>query len=195
MKKNLLIICLDLFLIVFLLVILPSIAIKKRQGTSHDTGNQQIAFVKENPITFSFVSNKANLQSLSIDMKNPRVTNNSKINFEITSPNSKRNIVFYGNNAGDPSSVPLKFSPFSDPAFTKYSVYLSTDNTDPESIYLITDQDSQPVFRSYYLQSDLKTNLRANAQRQLELIGQRNQIFNVIYLLLIFLLNYLVLVL
>lgn len=195
MKKNLLIICLNLFLIVFILVILPSIAIQKRQGTSDDLGNQQLTFVKENPLTFSFISNKSNLQSLSIDMKNPRISNNSKINFEITGPNSKRNIIFYGNNVGDPSSVPLKFSPFSDPPSTKYFVLLSTDNTDAESLYLITNQNQQPVYRSYYLQSNLKTNLRTNIERQFELFRQRSQIFNIIYLLLIFFLNYLILIL
>lgn len=191
MKKNHIIICLNLLLVVFLLIIFPSFVIKKRQGTSHDNGNLQTAFTKENPITFSFISNRSNLQSLLIDMKNPRISNNSEINFEIDGPNSKRNIVFYGNNVGDPSSVPLKFSPFSDPPSTKYIVSLNTENIKKEDLYLVTNESLQPVFKSFYLQSDIKINLRNNFNRQIELIKQRSLIHNVIYIILIILLSYL----
>jgi hypothetical protein len=118
-------------------------------------------------------------------MKNPAILNNSKINFKISGPNSQREIVFYGNNIGDPSSVPLKFDSFSDPASTTYQVSLSTDNVDPQSLYFITNQDYQPLFNSYYLQSDLKTNLKTNFNRQLNLFHQRNLILNVIYITLI----------
>jgi hypothetical protein len=192
MKKYLLIICLNIFFIAFLLVIFPSVAIHKRQGTSKDNGNHQISFIKKNPITFSFVSDKPNLQSLFVDMKNPGVSNNSKINFEISSPTSQRNIVFYGNNVGDPSSVPLKFSPFFDPPSTTYSVSLSTDNTDTQALYLITNQNSDPIFRSYYLQTDFNTNLQSNIQRQFEIFKQRSSIHNLIYIFSIIFLSLLI---
>lgn len=192
MKKIILIICLNILLPLLLLVILPSFTIRKRQGTSINSGTQLLSFVKDKPVTFSFISDNSNLQSLSIDIKNPGVINNSQINFDITGPNSQRSIVFYGANVGDPSTVPLKFSPFSDPKSTKYIVSLTTNNTDHGSLYLITNDIYQPHFNSFYLRSDIRTNLKVNFQRQLDLFKQRSLIHSIIYFTTILLLDYLI---
>lgn len=195
MKKITLIISLNIFILVFLLVILPSFTIKKRQGTSISNGSNTLSFIQKNPISFSFISNYSNLESLTIDLKNPMVLNNSKIIFKIIGPNSEREINFYGKNVGDPSSVPLKFTPFLDPPGTNYLVSLTTDNTDHSSLYLITDKNQQPVFNSFYSQSNIKNNIKYNLQRQLNLFQKRSQIHNIVYFSLIIILNCLVIIL
>ena len=172
-----------------LLVIFPSLVIQKRQGTFIGYGSQNLSFVESKPIKFSFISNLSNLSSLTIDMKNPRVLNDSLITFDIVGPNSEKSVVFYGDNVGDPSTVPLKFTPFSDSPLTKYEVTLSTNNTVHDSLYVIANKEMQPIFTSYYRQSDIKANLQSNLQRQISLFQHRSTTHNFIYISLILVLN------
>jgi len=177
MKKNLLLISVNL-LIPFILVVLPSI-ITTRQGTSQTEGGQLLSFVKDKPITFSFISDRPNLSSLSIDFKNPSLANTSSIEFNISNSSSTKSLSFSGANIGDPSTVPLKFPEFNDPVGTKYTVTLTTLNVDPNSLYLVVNDQQQPVFKSYYHQTNFQ-------------IKFPHLYYNYFYLGLILLLNYLI---
>ena len=192
MKKVLLILSLNILLPLIMLVVFPSILIRIRQGISSTSNAKLISFVKNKPISFSFISNLPNLYSLSLDMKNPSILNNSRIDLDITGPSSQRSVVFYGANIGDPSTVPLKFSPFSDPPNTNYLVTLSTDNENNNGLYVITDSQGQVVFRSYYLKSNFYQNIIDNFKRQIELFSQRSPWHNFFYLFFIILVNLLI---
>ena len=180
MKKTFYLIGLNLSLAV-LLIIVPSLLIRSRQGATNISGNQQFSLTKSHPLTFFFNSNFGNLQSISLDMKNPNVANNSKIFVNISSPNDSRQITFSGSNVGDPATVPLKFLPFNDTASTPYNVTITTDNLKTESLFVTTNQNNQPVFRTFYQQTNFKSNLQFNIQRQLQLIRQRDLITNILY--------------
>jgi len=193
MKKFLLLICLNLIPPLLLLVIIPSLFIHVRQGTSQDQGGHLLSFISNNPVTYSFISDHSMLQSLSLDFKNPGLNNNSLITLNITGPTDQRTVVFYGSNLGDPSTVPLKFQPFIDRELSKYFVTLTTDSTDPYGLYLITNSDQQPVFKSYYLQPGFKSNLNINLNHQLDLFRQRNLLHNIFYIGSIIFIDFLIL--
>ncbi len=193
MKKTFLIIGLNLSL-VMVLVVFPSVFIRSRQGNSNTNGNQQFSFTTNRPLTFYFNSNFSDLQSIFIDMKNPNIDNNSKIYVKISGPTDSRQLTFSGSNVGDPATVPLKFLPFTDPPLTKYQVSLTTENTKSENLFIITNQNNLPVFKTFYQQTNFKSNLMFNINRQLDIIHNRNLIFNLIYFGTIFFLDYYILI-
>lgn len=192
MKKILILICINLLIPLLLLVVLPSILITVRHGISNISPEQPISFIKEKPITFSFISDQSNLRSLNIKFNNPGVLNNSRIVFDIKSSTSERSVVFHGNNIGHQSNIPLKFTPFNDPKNTKYQVSLTTDNTDHSNLYIIVNTSGQPIFTTYYSQTNFVYNLKQNIQNQLEVFFKRSIIHNTFYLAIIFVLNYLI---
>ena len=122
-------------------------------------------------------------------MKNPEIKNNSEINVQIVGPHDTRSVKFFGANVGDPSSIPIKFAPFSDSIGTKYSITLTTENENPQSLYIQTDDKEQPVFITYYQQSGFKDSFQYNINHQIELFKHRTISYNIVYLSIILLLN------
>lgn len=192
MKKIIILICINLLIIILLLVVLPSSLITVRKGISNEGPEKSISFIKEKPIEFSFISDQPHLESLNIKFINPGVLNNSRIIFDINSPTSNRSVVFYGNNIGDQSNIPLKFTPFTEPKNTIYQVSLTTENINHSSLYIVTDISGLPIFTTYYSQTNFVSNLKQNIQKQIESFSHRSTIHNTLYLGIIFVLNYLI---
>jgi hypothetical protein len=193
MKKALILITINIFLPITLLLVIPSIFIRSRQGVTRDIGNNLLSFISVKPITFNFVSNLDNLETLILQLKNPSLNNKSAITVDITGPNDSRSIVFSGSNVGDPSSVPLKFLPFSDKAGTSYTITLTTDNIVHDGLYVITDVSNNPLYETFYNTPNLKENLYSNYLRQAELMSKRSQIHSLVYLSLLLSLNIMIL--
>jgi hypothetical protein len=190
MRKIFVLTILNLIIPAFFLVILPSIFITTRAGTSITSGSKLLPVTINKPIIFTFVSDHAGLESLSLFLKNPNISNNSLITLDITSPTDSHSVAFYGQNIGDPSTVPLKFTPFTDEPGTTYEVALSTNNVSDTSLYAYTNDSNQPLFQSFYRQSNILKNIFTNIDYQLNQIFKRSIAHNMIYLLTIISLNY-----
>lgn len=194
MKKLLIIISLDILFPFTLLILLPSVFIRVRRGTSYNPVSQNLSFVSQKPVKFNFVSNLNNLQKLSLDLKNPNIKNHSQITFNITGANSEtRKLIISGSNVGDPSTVAFKFPPFNDASGTNYSVSLSTTNNNPQELYILVDSHNQPVFNTYYFQSSFRTNLLRNITFQYHRILNQSIIHVFIYIITILILSLLIL--
>jgi|GEM_PF-3883414 len=190
MKKVFVILTINVVIPFILIIILPSILITSRKGVSNQEGTAQVSFTNSTPMQFTITSDLSNLQSLSFDIKNPGIKNNSKIMLDIVSPNSERSMVIYGSNVGDPSTVLFKFPAFSEPPNTTYSIFLTTDNTVHDSLYLLTNSEKQPKFESFYKQSNFLSNIISNLKYQFNQIKNRSIIHSLAYFTLIIILNY-----
>lgn len=190
MKKITLVLSLNLFIPLFILIIIPSVFIRYRHGTSLTNGHDLKSFITSSPIQFSFNSTSGRLVSLNLFLKNPLISNISQISVDIISADQQRQLVFYGQNVGDPGTVPIKFPPFPSSSPTTYIVKLNTNNTDSQSLYLLTDASGNPLFESIYQQSNLYENLKSNFRYQYFQLLKRSPIHSLLYFLTLILLNY-----
>ena len=193
MKRYLTHIIINFVVPVTVLLILPSAFINSRQGTSLTDGDRLLSLLESSPVTFKFNSSHPNLDEILLQFKNPSLQDNSQITVDIHSPTKSRSIVFFGSNVGDPSQVPLKFDNFAEVANTPYTVTISSNNQVHDSLYLITSNQNQPLFQTYYSTHSFRQNLVSNLYHQYNLFQQRSLIHTIIYLLVLIKLNILIL--
>jgi len=190
MKKLIIIFVTNLVVPFLLLIILPSLFINSRGGVSQYDGNNQIPLTVTRPFSFHITADQPNLESIVLQLKNPNLANNSRIFVDITGPNDTRSLVLFGANVGDPSSVPLKFIPLTDPSGTLYQIQVSSENSDDQSLYIITSTENIPVFSTYYHYPSFWQNLNLEIHRQFNRISSFPPIYTFIYLSLILILDY-----
>jgi hypothetical protein len=181
MKKNLLIISFLILLPIFILVVLPSLFISSRRGISNTLGDTLVPLTSLTSASFSFISDKDNLEAISLTLKNPSIQNNSRIIVDISSGTEERSAVFYGANVGDPSTILLKFPNFPFPSGQTFKVKISTDNDNSQSLYLVAGLNQTPLFESEYREPEFSQRIKENYTRQYNNIINRSPLFTIIY--------------
>lgn len=185
MKKLIVISLIPLWFL--LLILLPTLFITSRPSISHQS---HPSFFNSLDIvhTYSFdaVTTNANLDSLTFTLKNPQILNNNLIHFKISSGTDEKVLSFSGSNIGDPSNLVLKYKPLPTKNEGIVQINISTDNPDPNSLYLLTDNHGQPVFNSTYYQSGFANRLKFNFHRLTSQLTQISFIYKTTYLLLLF---------
>ncbi|HEX8923661.1 MAG TPA: hypothetical protein VF828_02930 [Patescibacteria group bacterium] len=170
------------FLIIFFVI--PALFITKPYGVSRTQGNIQLPLIDNKSYVFTFTSDHPNLESLEILIKNPLVKNHETINVAVYSGDLKnplRTFSFSAANSGDPSWVPIKFSPIQLPAGSVYQVAISSPNAYPESLFLIADSGGIPLFKSKYHYSSFKDSFKDNLLFQQKAFASRFSAYSILY--------------
>lgn len=179
-----------LFLALFL-ILLPSAIIKNRQFAVNDPNDQlNQSFTSRQSYHF-LLSTPPNcpLNSISLRLKNPLIKNNSPILVDIFADNKLlQSLSFSGSNVGDPDWVQLKINRHQ-VSSGQYQVTFSTQNTDPNSLFLYTNKQGMPVHQAW-CRLGFIDNLRRVCQHRYQQLHQMNQIFLFFYLPLLIGLNY-----
>ncbi|MEK7527681.1 MAG: hypothetical protein AAB574_01500 [Patescibacteria group bacterium] len=179
MKKISLLI-LEIIFLVFLLILLPALLLSETKYFFREGGTYQIALNsgKEYRLVFG---HPPNLNSLSLRLKNPLIQNNSRIeiNLENNTQQSLAKFVFYGSNVGDPGWVDFDFPPQSG---TSYLLKLSTDNTVPESLFLLSDPPGNWDLKSTYKTTKFTNRLNDTLKSFLNRIQKMDKIYLSLYL-------------
>ena len=179
----------EILLLSILLVLLPSLLLTKTSYFSQENDRLQISLDSGKQYLYKF-NHPVNLNSLSLQLKNPLIQNNNRIviDLENSLAESLAQFVFFGSNVGDPSWLDLSFPPQID---TTFVIKITTDNTTPESLFILSDPEGNWDLKTTYQTPKLSTRL----SNTLTTLGNRFQkidlVYFFVYLLALIVLNWL----
>lgn len=188
MKKIIPYLLIEITLLFFFTILFPSTVIREGIGQNIEGGKPIISLENNKYYTQEISNPTGTLNSISLQLKNPLIQDNSLISIEIldTDGNLKRDFAIYGSNIGDPSWIKLKFAPLSEPTLL---VRITADTPNDSSLYLFADDNGQIDLKTTYRYPAFRSRLIQNYQSQIKLFSQRSFWHNFSYLVIIILLN------
>lgn len=175
-----------------LFIVLPSLFIREKSGVSKTQSQNILPLDTKNNYVQEFVTDRDNLQSISILLKNPQLFNQSQINIDLLDKNRNilRSLKTSGVSVGDPSWIDFKFSIVSSKAGDKFFIKITTDNTKMDSLYVYGNEKDKSInYKTTYTSKNLKESFTNNLKEQSQKFNKINKIYLTIYLLLIIGLN------
>ncbi len=192
MLKKLVAVNLSLLIImVFLLVIIPSAVITRYPGPSNLIGETILPLTSSSPLVINIDPPKY-LNSISVFLKNPLIQDNHYIYFQLIQNGlTIRNLVFNGQNVGDPSWLTAKFEPLS--AQQPITITFTTENKNDQSLYYYSGPDYLPLYSSTFQIPSFKDRLIYQTKLKQNQLLALNKQFLFAYLFLLSIIEYLLL--
>ncbi|MDD2482715.1 MAG: hypothetical protein PHE32_02555 [Candidatus Shapirobacteria bacterium] len=189
-----------------LLIILPSILIKKRDGISQTSYSDVLSLDVNHSFTQKFIADYDNLRSISVLLKNPGIINKSQIEIETQSQskmvsielqdkdkNTINSLETSGLSIGDPSWITYNFPYIDSKKGDIFYIKVSTNNELNDQFFIYGDNESKSInFRSNYTSKNFKESFQKNIAYQLDKFRQRKIVDNFIYFGLILFLDILI---
>ena len=143
-----------IFLIIIL--ILPAITLlglRKEIGLNQTTEGEILFFYGVNDYRFTFLSPKENLSSIVLKLKNISIRNSKPVSFSLLENQEViRQLHINGSNIGDPDVVRFAFAEIKNSKNVKYSVILSSPETEKnEALGIHTNTLNNPVIITYHI--------------------------------------------
>lgn len=188
MKKISAYLLIEIALFLFFTILFPSLVVREGIGQNIEGGRPIISLKKNIFYTEELDNPTQSINSISLQLKNPQIQDNSLISIEIldSDGNLKRDFAIYGSNIGDPSWIKLKFTPLSEP---KLLIRITADTPDDKSLYLFAGESGIFDLKTTYRYPDFKSRLIQNYQSQIKLFSERSFWHNFFYLATILFLN------
>lgn len=194
LRKNnfYLIILFQLLFVFFISIIIPSIFLKEKPGISQTSFNNTLS-LSQNYFHFeSFVSDRDNLNSISVLLKNPALKSNKQVKIELLNKNKEtiQLLETSGISIGDPSWINFKFAPISSKKGDVFYIKITSDALKDNSLYIYGDKDSQKInFKTTYKSSTFINSFRDNLNYQKEKLFELNKLQSIFYLGVLFVIN------
>jgi len=171
----------ELALIFILLILFPALVIKEKVNINVEGGKPILPLHIGKYYTQEINNPTHSLNSISLQLKNPSIQDNSLITIEILDDlgESQREFTFYGSNIGDPSWVKLDFLPIDK---ENLILKVSADSPRDDSLYLFADQNGHFDLKTSYALPGFKTRIVQNFNNQTNLFKQRGMWHNILYL-------------
>lgn len=189
MKKIIKYILFEFILIGFLLIIFPALVITEKMGVMVQ-GGKPILPLQAGRFYIQEIKNPSlSLNSISLQLKNPEIKDNSLIYIEIIdeSGETQKDFSIYGSNIGDPSWIKLDFNPINK---ANLVLRVSGESQFDNSLYLFADQNGHFDLKTTYALSNFQSRLRQNINSQVNLFIKRSLWHNRIYSTTLILLNF-----
>lgn len=196
-SKLLILVTSEVFFLGLLFIILPTIFIWERPGVS------QISFEKNLPLdinhfyTKSIISDRNNLNSVSILLKNPGLQSRDIVYIEVQNSNQEtlRSFSISGRGVEDPGWLNFKFPPLNSKKGDIFLFKISSDSQKDNLLYVYGDQNTQNInFKTTFTAENIKESFKDNLNQQIANFQSRNIFQTVFYLFLIFLIDILILI-
>lgn len=189
MKKILKYIILEIVIIVLLIIVLPSFFITKKTGINKEGGQAVLSLQKGKIYSQKIYNSSQSLNSVSLQLKNPMIRDNSLINIDIQneSGDSQREFTIYGSNIGDPSWIKLNFPPIVE---QNLIIKVSSESPEDNSLYLYADKNGLFDMKTTYKLPTFKQRLIQNYYYQINQALKRSSWHNLIYAIIVFYLNF-----
>lgn len=187
MRKKYKLILIQISIILIFMLLIPPLLIREKIVIDKNGGEATFNLSQNKYFLQKISQHSPNINSISLQFKNPEIKNNSLITVEIDDilGNLITDFTFYGANIGDPSWVKLKFSPL---AISDFQIKVFSDG-DSRDLYLYVDKDNKAdLITTSYLPGFTNRFLR-NINFQIRQITQRSLWHNIFYLLTVILLN------
>ena len=178
----------EILFLIFLLIILPSIFINQIYD-QNDFGESFFVPLSNSTIYQQEIKlNYANLESLSLLLKNPNLENKDPIYIDIEESNGQTlyQIALSGHSIEDPTWVPLKFLPID-----KEQIILkinSPSRNEPLISLAFNKKDNSLVYQARYKINSFKERFQKNLKLQKNKLS-KNYLYLSIYISLILILN------
>jgi len=196
-NKFYLIIPIEIIFIFFLLIILPTIFLKEKPGIN------QISFENILPLDInhsyiqSFISNKNNLNSVSVLLKNPALKSIDMVYIEVQNSNYEtiQSFSISGRGIEDPGWINFKFSPINSKKGDIFYLKITSDSPKDNLLYIYGDKNTNNInFKTTFTALNIKESFKDNLNQQINNFKSRNIFQAGFYLFTIVLINILILI-
>jgi hypothetical protein len=179
MKKILNYLLIEIVVIFFFVFLLSPIFIREEFGINREGGQATFNLSSGQTFTQIISQHPSNLDSISLQLKNPQIKNNSELTVDIDDLNNSllQEFTFYGANVGDPSWIKLKFKPLNSPGY-QIKVYVDPN---PNDLYLYIDKNNQMDLHTTSYLPGFKNRFLGNINYQVKQFKQRNYWHNIGY--------------
>jgi hypothetical protein len=187
-----LIILAEIFFLFSILVIIPTIFLKEKPGI------YQTSFEDILPLDFShsyiqpFVSDKNNLNSVSVLLKNPSLESRDIVYIEVQNSNQEtlQSLSISGQGIEDPGWLKFKFPPINSKLGDIFYLKISSDAQKDNLLYIYGDKNTKNInLKTTFIATNTKESLKDTLTQQINNFKSRNIFQTVSYLLLLLLIN------
>lgn len=181
MKKIIKYLLIELIFIFILLIIFPALVIKEKLNINIEGGKPILPLQSGKFYTQEISNPTRSLNSVSMQLKNPQIKDNSLIYIELLDDigEIQNDFTIYGANVGDPSWIKLDFIPINKEELI-LKVY--ADNPKDDTLYLYANQSGLFDLKTSYALPDFKSRITQNLNYQINLFKQRSMWHNILYL-------------
>lgn len=194
LRKNnfYLLVLIEILFLFFIFLIIPAIFLKERPGINQTSFDNILPLDTKHSYLQTLVLDRNNLNSISVQLKNPSLKNNSWVDLEIQNKNQEtiQSLAIRGSNIEDPSWVRFKFPTINSQIGDTVYLKITTDNQTKDSLYIYGNPDGKNInFKTTFLVKNFKESFLNNLNQQKDRFFKLNQIKTISYSTILIVLN------
>lgn len=190
-NKFIFLILFEIFFILLILIVLPALFLRERPGISQTNFNETLSLNIGNTFLQEIITDKDNIQSISVLLKNPGLSNTSHVFIEVLDKDKEvlRSLTTSGVSIGDPSWITFQFPHVTSKRGDHFFIRLTTDNDKSDSLFVYGNQQNKNInYKTIFYSETLKDSLKNTITEQISLFEQRG-IYSAFYILSLIALN------
>jgi len=187
----------ELIFLVFLLIILPSIFIRERPGVSKTSFEKILPLDINHSYIQSIISDRNNLNSVSVLLKNPGLESKDVVYIEIQNNHQEtlRSFSISGRSIEDPGWLNFKFPPLNSKKGDIFLLKISSNSQKDNLLYIYGDPNTQNInFKTTFTTENIKESFKDNLNQQINNFKSRNIFYSATFLFLLLLINIFILI-
>lgn len=196
-NKFLLIIPAEIIFIFFLLIILPTMFLKEKPGVYQTSYKDTLSLNSKNTYLQQIKTDRNNLNSFSVLLKNPELKSNDIVNLDLLNSNKEiiQSLKTSGISISDPSWIRFKFSPINSKKGDIFYLKITSNSPKDNLLYIYGNKDTNNInFKTTFTAQNIKESFKENLNQQLNNFKSRNIFQTGFYLFTIVLINILILI-
>jgi len=187
----------EIIFIFFLLIVLPTIFLKEKPGIHQISFENILPLDMNHSYTQPFVSDRDNLNSISVLLKNPALKSINMVYLEVQNNNYEtlQSFSVSGQNIEDPSWINFKFPPIKSKPGDIFYIKITSDSPKDNLLYIYGDKNTNNInYKTTFTSLSTKESFKDNLNQQLNNFKSRNVFQTGFYLFTVVLVNILILI-
>lgn len=191
-NKFYLIILVEFFFLFFILIIIPTVFLKEKPGINQTSFENILSLDINHSYTQIFTSDKDNLNSVSVLLKNPNLESRDIIYIEVQNnyQETLRSLSISGQGVEDPGWLKFKFPLINSKKGDVFHIKITSNSQKDNFLYIYGDKNTKNInFKTTFTANSIKESLKDNLNQQINNFQSRNIFQTVIYLFVLLLIN------
>lgn len=179
----------------FILLIFPTVFLQEKPGISQTNFENILPLNRNHSYTQKIVSDRNNLSSVSVLIKNPRLLSHDSVNIYIQdqSKDTLKSLTITGFSIGDPSWINFKFPIINSKIGDTFYINITSNSLDDDSLYIYGDTNTNNInFKTTFTAKNFKESFQNNLKEQITKFHAINKTFLYIYISIILITNVLI---
>jgi hypothetical protein len=176
----------QLVFLFFLLILIPAIFIRQKDGISQIFFENILPLDNKHTYIQKFITNKDNLNSVSILLKNPALKSRDQVIIQLFNSKNEllQSLTLSGEGIEDPGWVKLKFGPINSKTGDAFYIQVTSNAQNDNDLYIYGNHQSQELnFKTTYKSINFKQSLIQAVNFQKEKLPNLNKIYLLFYLI------------